>query len=482
MRFFDLSLRHKIPLWGGGLIVASALAVSAALMFRAYDDLKQDLLISSQGLGHTLAKTLFKTLLHDDFWRAFEIIDAPFGGAQPENPLQAETIFVVNPELKVLVSTDPKSMPVLADLSTLGADHQRLAESFRASPLTETRAFDLSDSHHLYVATPVAEEGVQLGILVIAHSKDVFLPRFMGIAGRGAAVGALVLAVLLPINWYWGRRMVEPLVELANGMGELVRGAPSDLRPDLYAYRDELGRLFEAYRKAAAALREKALLEHEVLRSERLAAVGRLAAGIAHEVNNPLGGMLMTIENLRDSHKLDPPVATTISVLERGLRQIAETVGALLVQARTQARPLTRHDFEDVRTLVEPQAVTKYLVLSWAVNLPEQLPVPANFVRQIVINLLLNAVQATAAGRQVSVYATVEAGYLLLRVSNETEELPPEVMTHLFEPFVSGREGGHGLGLWVTWQTVKQLDGRIGADWSDGEMRVTVTLPLADAT
>lgn len=479
---FDLSFRHKIPLWGGVLIVVSALAVSAALMVRAYDDLKEDLFISSQGLGHTLAKTLFKTLLHDDLWRAFEIVNAPFHAVRPENPMPAEAIFVVNRQLQVLVSTNPKAMPMLADLETLGEDHRRLAASFREAPLTASRAFDLPGARHFYVATPIAEEGEQLGILVISHSKDVFLPRFLAIAGRGAAMGALVLAVLLPINWYWGRRMAEPLVELANAMGGLVHGAGSELRPDLYAYRDELGRLFEAYRGAAAALREKALLEGEVIRSERLAAVGRLAAGIAHEVNNPVGGMLMAIDNLRQRGEPEPAVAKTVALLERGLRQIADTVGALLVEARAQARPLGRHDFEDVRTLVEPQGAKKSLRMAWAAELPESLPVAAGFVRQILLNLLLNAVQATAPGGSVRLAATVGDGMLRFLVANTSEPLPPEVLAHLFEPFVSGREGGHGLGLWVTYQTVKQLGGRIIADWVEGEVRFTVELPLENSS
>jgi hypothetical protein len=84
MRLFDLSFRHKIPLWGSALIVATALAVSAAAMLRAYDYLKQDLVNSSENLGFTLAKTLFPVLLHDDAWRAFELVRAPFHEERPE--------------------------------------------------------------------------------------------------------------------------------------------------------------------------------------------------------------------------------------------------------------------------------------------------------------------------------------------------------------------------------------------------------------
>jgi signal transduction histidine kinase len=478
MRVFDLSLRHKIPLWGSVLIVATTVAISAALMVRAYEDLLRDLLTSSESLGHTLAKTVFPALLHDDLWRAFEIIKAPLRDQASRKPLDAESIFVLSPELKILVATDPRRMPTLADLDGIGPEYGELARSLRAGALEKSRAFDIDGARHFHVATPITEGGRQMGILVISHDKDAFHARFLDLAMRGAVIGLLVVAVILPINWYWGRRTAEPLVALAQGMGALVQGEPVKLDPQMYNYRDEVGQLFEAYGNAARVLQEKALLEQEVLQSERLAAVGRLAAGIAHEVNNPLGGMLMALDNLRQRGPLDASVAKTADLLQRGLQQIAETVGALLVESRTTSRPLGLHDFADVRTLIEPQATRRQVALDWTVSIPGTVALPAGFVRQILINLLLNAVQATAGGGRVRLVATAGANELVLMVANSGEPLPDTLREHLFEPFASGREGGHGLGLWVTYQTVVQMGGSIAADWEAGEVRFTVTLPL----
>ena len=478
MRLFDLSLRHKIPLWGSGLIIASAIAVSGALMVRAYLDLKQDLIVSSETLGHTLAKTLFQTLLHDDTWHAFELIRAPFHEERPKQPLDATTIFVVDRDLKVLVSSMPHTMPLLVPLDSLDAEYRKLADALRKSDLNATGHFEFPHSNALYVAIPVAEEGERIGTLVLAHSKHGFLPRFFGIALGGAGMGALVLAILLPLNWYWGRRMAEPLVCLARGMSEIVQGAPADIAPELYTFRDELGQLFDAYREAAVEIRQKTALEREVMQSERLAAVGRLAAGIAHEVNNPLGGMLMALDTLKQRGPLDPATARTVALVERGLRQITETVSALLVQARVQARALRSQDFEDIRTLIEPQASRKSLRLAFDIGITEPLPLPANLVRQVLINLLLNAIEATAPGGRVRMEVRVADGRLALTVANDGEPPPPEILSHLFEPFVSGREGGHGLGLWVSYQMVHQLDGRIVVQCDNGEVRFMVQLPL----
>jgi signal transduction histidine kinase len=225
-------------------------------------------------------------------------------------------------------------------------------------------------------------------------------------------------------------------------------------------------------------LREKALLERELLRTERLTAIGRLTSGIAHEVNNPLGGMLMALDNMKARGGLPAHAEKTLGLLERGLGQIQETVAALLVQTRDQSRPLNPHDLEDVRTLIHPQMLKKSQDLVWRAELPPGAHPPAAAVRQILINLLLNAVQASAEQGRVEVDVAGRDGGLGISVSNQADPIAPERMEHLFEPFVGGREGGHGLGLWVTYQIVNQLEGRITATCADGEVRFEVWLPL----
>lgn len=482
MRIFDLSLRHKIPLWGAVLIVVSTLATSAVLLARAYADLKQDLFTSSGALGQTLATTLFPTLLHDDLWRAFEIISAPSGVQAEANPLEAEVIFAVGAQGEVLVASDPRRLPTLGALAQAGEDYPALAEALlRMGTPSGPRVVDLPGSPHYHVTTPIAAEGRHLATLVISHDRDKLWGRFYDLAWRSALMGAVVLAIILPINWYWGRRTAEPLVELAGGMGALVQGEPPRIPPDLYTYRDELGQLFQTYRETARALHEKALLEQEVIRSERLAAVGRLAAGIAHEVNNPVGGMLIAIDNLRQRGALDPSVARTASMLERGLHHIADTVGALLVEARVSSRRLGPGDFDDVRTLIEPQIRKKQVVLDWQVQVPGEVELPAASVRQVLINLLLNAAQAVPEQGRIRVAVERIGGELRARVSNSGAPLPEQVREHLFEPFVSGREGGHGLGLWVSYLTVTQLGGQIAACNEPGEVCFGFSLPVRSA-
>lgn len=477
MRLYHLSLRYKLPLWGGLLIVVSVLAVSAALMAKAYEDLRQDVSTSASSLGHALVQTLFPALLHDDVWRAFEQIDAAFAGRRAGNPVQPESIFVVDAEGRIVVSSAPRALPVLARLDGLGPDYARLAGRLAgAAPMPDAAEYD--DIPRLFFVFPIREESAQVGTLVLAYSKDVFLPRFRGLALYGIMVGGLVLLVLLPLSWYWGQRMARPLVELARRMGGVVAGREEPPRREHYPYEDELGQLFRAYDAMREEMRAKARLEGELLKTERLSAIGRLAAGIAHEVNNPLGGMLMALDTMKARGGLPEHAARTMSMLERGLKQIQETVAALLVEAKETGRRLAPQDLEDVRTLIHPQVVKKSLRLTWIVDLPAAVNLPAAAVRQVLINLLLNAVQATAEEGEVGLRIGPESTELVLEVSNQAPPIPPERMAHLFEPFVSGREGGHGLGLWVSYQIVQQLGGRINVACADGEVRFSVRLPI----
>lgn len=479
---FDLSFRYKAPLWGSILIVAATLAVSASLMNQAYDDLKSDLLSSSANLSRTLAKTLFPTMMHEEVWRAFEIIRAPLHDGPDGSLVQPEMILALDNRQRVFVSSQPKSIPLSADIRQFGEEYARLAERIKARPEPDAAMIEFSGSRRIYVAVPVAEEGARLGTLVIVHSKDVFLARFKSVASRGAVIGLLVLAVLLPINWYWGQRTAVPLVQLARSIGKVAQGVPPELPLETYVYRDELGQLFEAYGLMVKALQEKVLLEQEMIRSERLAAIGRLSAGIAHEINNPLGGMLVALNNFKRRGGHDERTLKTVAMIERGLAQIRDTVSAMLVEAKVKSRDFMQHDVEDVQMLLSGETRRRSVTIRIDSDIAEPVALPATLLRQILMNLLLNAVQASESSGIVRCTMRHVDNKLTIETENAGRAMPPEVMSHLFEPFVSSNDAGHGLGLWVTYQIVSQLGGQITAESQDDLTHFFVSLPTGEGS
>jgi two-component system NtrC family sensor kinase len=482
LRLHDLSFRYKIPLRGSVLVLITAFMVTASLIVREYDELRQDLATTSGHLGRVLANTLVAPLVHDDPWRAYEIINSPFHGGPPEvSPQTAALVMVLDANQRVFVATDPNQYPMLSDPARANADFYELWQAVAKHSEPDTRAVEAKGSETIYMVTPVISDGYRLGTLIMGYSKSAFLPRFFGIAKRAGLITVMVLVLLLPASWYWGQRFARPLVDLSQSMGKIGAEIPAEGDIRVYESKDEIGQLGAAFKSMLQGLRDKQALEREVMLSERLAAVGRLASGVAHEINNPLGGMLNAISTYRRHGSDDPLAARTLELIERGLLQVKDTVSALLVEARVQSHPLTRQDIEDTRTLVQADALHKHVRFDWRNEVDETLALPSTLVRQILINLMLNAVQAAPAQGSVSCRVARDEAALRLQVRNDGDTIPQERMEHLFEPFSSQREDGHGLGLWVTYQIVRQLGGEIVAESVPEETRFTVTLPLAEA-
>jgi len=343
--------------------------------------------------------------------------------------------------------------------------------------------FDDASSNRIFVMVPVvADDGTPLGSVVLSYSGDVFLPRFFTTVERVVLSTLLALVVLVPIGWQFGRRIAAPLVGLAKAMPRVGEAPPHELARGLRRSGDEIGQLGTRFEQMLVELEDKQKLEREIVAADRLAAIGRLTAGIAHEINNPLGGMLTAIDTARKHGHPDPISASTLSLVERGLQQIRQSVSALLVEARVEARSLTPQDVDDVRTLLEPESAVRDQRLQWESNLDRPVPLPSAPIRQILINLLLNAIQAAGRGGTVSCRIGADTERMSFEVRNDGHPIPAEQMEHLFEPFSKGTDGGSGLGLWVTYQIVEQLRGTIRVRNGPPDTEFAVALPLEPAT
>ena len=476
MRLFDLSLQFKMPLWGGGLILATALALSTSFVVQTWDNLHQEIHKNAQDIGRTMARSLFPVMLHDEVWQAFEIVSLPFA-AIPSAAL-AESLMVLDSAARVYVSSRPEDHPVLSPLASLGGELAELERTFPRAPDADVFVLDKRQAQHIYVTLPIVNDGVRLGTLVVAYNKSLLWQRFTHLLGNALWVTLLVLCVLLPITAYWGRHMMQPMRLITERISRIGSNEFEALDASLYPYKDEVGQLFTAYADMRAKLMEKAELEKEMVKSERMAAVGRLTASIAHEINNPLGGMLNAISTLKRFGSPDPVMQKTVSLLERGLSQVRDTVAALLVEAKVKSRPLNPTDLEDVRILVSHAARKHATQLAWDIALPAEVALPSTLVRQVLINLLLNAITAAGQGGHVALRVHTDEQGVNMVVENNGTSLSPEQLSRLFEPFTQFSDNGNGLGLWICYQIVTQLGGTIQAESDTILTRFSVTFPL----
>lgn len=472
----DLSFRYKIPLRATVLVLITSFTVTGAIMAREYEQLRHDLFDNAASLGRVLAETLVTPMVHDDVWRTFEIINTPFHTGE-ETALGAELLMVLDERDRVYVSTQPMRQPILTRLDSLGPQYAGLQARLAMLSLDQPRAVEVAETGHFYLVAPIQLDGVRLGTLIMEYPKSLFVPRFLGIVSRAGWVTLLVLVILLPLSWYWGRRMAQPLLQLADCMGRVGSRIPEEKECRLYESRDEIGQAGAQLRRMLAELRQKQALEQSMVATERLAAIGRLTSGIAHEINNPLGGMLNAISTYKRHGSPEGIAGRTVSLLERGLLQIKDTVGALLVESRLEGHDLTPQDLDDIHTLIQPDAHKRQVTLVWNNAVTGTLPLPSTQVRQALLNLLLNALNASEPGGTIHCDLHIQNKELVLAVVNGGQGIEPERLAHLFEPF-TGQGQGHGLGLWVTYQLVQQLGGRIHVESRPGDTRFHVNLPL----
>jgi two-component system NtrC family sensor kinase len=243
--------------------------------------------------------------------------------------------------------------------------------------------------------------------------------------------------------------------------------------------REERGRTraqIDALETANGQLREA---REDLLRSERLASVGRLAAGVAHEVGNPVAALIGYAALMRERLSQGKDVAEYAERVEREATRIDRILRDLLDLARPQEVKLgpvdLRRAAQQARALIEPQPVWREMDLQ--VDLPAALPEALgedHYVVQVLVNLLANA--ARAGARSVRIAGRAGDSEVLLEVADDGPGLSPEALPRLFEPFFTTAAPGQGtgLGLALCFATMERIGGGISA--RNGERGAIFTL------
>ena len=233
--------------------------------------------------------------------------------------------------------------------------------------------------------------------------------------------------------------------------------------------------------------RDLALRNAELQRSldvhERLAMIGKLAAGVAHELNNPLDGVLRFVNLASSSLPGDAPQQPFLHEAKRGLRRMADIVRDLLQFSRNASIEIADEDGErlarDAVAQMIAQAADRRIETSFefpggGIALPR-----AMF--QVIANVAKNAIDAMPSGGKLRVAARIEDGRLRLRVSDTGAGIPEEIRERVFEPFFTTKEVGRGtgLGLPICQRIVERLGGHLAISSEPGMgTTVEVDLPL----
>lgn len=223
-------------------------------------------------------------------------------------------------------------------------------------------------------------------------------------------------------------------------------------------------------------------IEDQLRRADRLSALGELSAGMAHEIRNPLGSIKGTAEILRDGVAPDDPKMEFAEILIREVDRLNGVLEDFLRFARPtpieHGRFSLRGVVGDVLDLTRQQAVRNRVEVHLEFDEDREVPGQGEQIKQALLNLVLNALQAMPEGGRLAVITKNLPHEVRITVSDTGPGIAPEDCERIFNPFVTTREGGTGLGLAITQRIVQGHDGHIALDSVPGQgARFTVCLP-----
>jgi len=251
---------------------------------------------------------------------------------------------------------------------------------------------------------------------------------------------------------------------------------------DARRYDGELQALAQSFNSMVAATRDREMMMLTLAEQDRAAVLGRLVASIVHEVRNPLAGMLAAIETIRRFGKDPATRDEALSLIQRGLNNIGDVIDASLETYRfpRQRRNLTREDLADVEVLIETEARQRGLKFERALSIKGEVAVSALEARQILLNLLLNACEATPAGGTISFAAHTSNDAIEFTISDNGSGLSTEMMDAISEGGPLPQDAG--LGLPIVLRLVRRLGGRIKARAPhSGGTVFSLSLPVKEA-
>ena len=296
------------------------------------------------------------------------------------------------------------------------------------------------------------------------------------------------------LGWRVAKRLQSSVTEIAVTLNESDSfGEPHDMKVSISnesSFDDVRRQAERVVERLKAVGLELQYARREVIQSERLAAVGELAAGVAHELRNPLTSVKLLLQHA-SRHPSDFKMSETqLALILTEIGRMESTIQGLLDFSRTPALNRVRHDLRDTLqrslNLVDGRLRQHHLELVTSIGRqPLWVNGDAEQLNQVFVNLLLNSIEAVSDGGSLSVSAEPTADNQRVRVvvRDTGTGIASDVMSRLFEPFATTKERGTGLGLAISRRIVTEHQGTITADnLPDRGAVFAVELPVAAAS
>jgi signal transduction histidine kinase len=293
-------------------------------------------------------------------------------------------------------------------------------------------------------------------------------------------IGGFAMILLL------SRRFISPITQLATTM-EKARGDDLDVRVEIKG-RDELAVLGERFNSMIDRIRqaneELRKANEKMIQSEKLASIGILSAGVAHEINNPLGGLFNCVQMLGQNGENPEFRERYLGLVKEGLDKIENTVSKLLWMSRkSEHAPVevnVRNAVDGVHHFVEYRIQKNNIAFHNAVPDDLRVVVDLHDLQQMLLNLMINAIHSMPEGGDLAVTGRRDDGWVRINVTDSGNGISQEHLGRIFDPFFTTKPTGEGtgLGLWVTYGIMRNYNGDISVESTVGKgSRFTMSFP-----
>lgn len=439
-----LPYRIQIPMGLALAVTVSVLLVSIVAARISERTARLEIVVTVQRVMLLLAAQGRPLLVAEDTFRAFALLRNT-AALMPDADKGHTRAAILDVDGRFLAGSDPMRLPTGEQALGVLLNTRVLPRANEVSDLRTVAAADGS----LSLLQPIfSEDEKVIGFVLAEIDAATFAPDWMALSKPGLIGAALAVLLLVPLGWLAGRRMAQPVAQLANCIAQIGRVDPSIVQELVPRVVDpELGHIAGAIHRLLAEMAARQANEQRALSAERLAAVGRITAAVAHEINNPLAGLLTAVRTLRLHGDAPDTRLRTVGLIERGLNQIGTMTTALLPQARVEERCMNPNDLDDVLTLAQATASMHFVTVESVRELQGDLCVPSTVFRQVMLNLLLNAIKAAGEGGRVQAILKSDAMTVRFIVSNTGR-----VMTNTeMQQRLHAEDGNdpHGFGLWI---------------------------------
>jgi two-component system NtrC family sensor kinase len=363
------------------------------------------------------------------------------------------------------------------------------------------RAFVVSDWYVSGYEPLVDAEGRRVGMLYVGFLERPFTLLKYGLLAAIVLLLAAVMAIAAALSLRLARDVFTPLQRMARTMDRVQAGA-LDARVGDTGRVDEIGQLAghldrlldtvdantrELDAKVAERTRELADAQQQLVQSEKLAAIGQLTAGIAHEVNNPIAviqGNLDLIREVLGAHAR--PVGRELQLIDGQIERMRLIVTQLLQFARPSEFAGYVEPLDLTRVVDDCLVLVHHLLVRAEIRVERDLratrcpEMNRQELQQVLVNLLVNALQAMPHGGTLTLASRdVGADATELSVADTGPGLGPDLLRELFKPFMTRKKDGTGLGLWISRSILERYGGELlAADRDDGVSGARFTLRL----